>query len=163
MGYQRLALKRVHLDAAPQARAGITGSSWKQWTDSRKFNKAKAIPHHSTIGSIKTFLFLLPVCRILWKPPAKSLSAVSLLRWESGERPHRERGSLVLSLPSPKEGRSPSRSRFQLNRRALGAYSAATAPSRFLERNERWGDSHLLSSFRPSILRTSFDNTSRRT
>ena len=74
----------------------------EQWTDFKKFNKAKALPNHPTVGSKNRFISLLPLSRILQKPPAKSLSAVSLLRWESGERPHRERGSLVLSLPSPK-------------------------------------------------------------
>lgn len=52
----------------------------EQWTDFKKFNKAKAIPHHPTMGSKNCFISLLPLSRILQKPPAKSLSAVSLLR-----------------------------------------------------------------------------------
>ena len=162
MGYQRLALKRVHLDAAPQAQAGITGSFVNSGlTLKNSIRQRQYLTMPSNDGKQKLFHFSLTTK----SHPAETAGKVAIGRvspplGERGAPPQRKR--LACAFAAVAEGRSPSRSRFQLNRRALGAYSAATAPSRFLERNERWGDSHLLSSCRPSILRTTFDNTSRR-
>ena len=145
MGYQRLVLKRVHLDAAPQARAGITGSFVNTGlTIEKSIRQREYLAVQRGEGNI-----LSPLSPASKSHPAETAGKVAIGRVSPREggrarSAHRERGSLACAFAAAAEGRSLARSTFQLNRRPLGAYSAPRRrPSRFLERNERWGDSHL--------------------